>query len=81
MPGKVNPTQSEAITMVCAKIIGNDTTISFGAKDISIERFYKPVMMASFLIRVRLIYWLTHAQSVLLITVSSGILSLTLSSN
>ncbi len=31
MPGKVNPTQCEAITMVCAQVIGNDTTISFSA--------------------------------------------------
>ncbi len=31
MPGKVNPTQCEAMTMVCAQIVGNDTTISFAA--------------------------------------------------
>jgi len=31
MPGKVNPTQCEAITMVCAQVVGNDTTISFSA--------------------------------------------------
>jgi len=31
MPGKVNPTQCEALTMVCAQVIGNDTSISFGA--------------------------------------------------
>ena len=29
MPGKVNPTQNEAMTMVCAQVLGNDTTISF----------------------------------------------------
>ncbi len=29
MPGKVNPTQNEALTMVCAQVLGNDTTISF----------------------------------------------------
>jgi fumarate hydratase class II len=31
MPGKVNPTQCEALTMVCAQVVGNDTTISFSA--------------------------------------------------
>ena len=31
MPGKVNPTQCEAITMVCAQVIGNDSAISYGA--------------------------------------------------
>ena len=31
MPGKVNPTQSEALTMVVAQVMGNDTTISFAA--------------------------------------------------
>ena len=36
MPGKVNPTQCEALTMVCAQVMGNDVAISFGGhKDIT----------------------------------------------
>ena len=36
MPGKVNPTQNEAMTMVCAQVLGNDTTISFaGTQEIT----------------------------------------------
>ena len=50
MPGKVNPTQSEALTMVCAQIIGNDTSISFGATQGHFQlNVFKP-MMASNLI-------------------------------
>ena len=38
MPGKVNPTQCEAITMVCAQVMGNDAAITVGGtKDIMIE--------------------------------------------
>ena len=32
MPGKVNPTQAEALTMLCAQVIGNDVAIRFGAR-------------------------------------------------
>ena len=50
MPGKVNPTQPEAVTMVCAQILGNDTTISFagtqGHFDLNV---FKPVMAYNFL--------------------------------
>jgi fumarate hydratase class II len=50
MPGKVNPTQCEALTMVCAQIIGNDTSISFGATQGHFQlNVFKP-MMASNLI-------------------------------
>lgn len=50
MPGKVNPTQVEALTMVCAKVFGNDTTITFAASQGNFElNVYKPVLIASFL--------------------------------
>jgi fumarate hydratase class II len=50
MPGKVNPTQCEALTMVCAHILGNDTSISFGAAQGHFQlNVFKP-MMASNLI-------------------------------
>lgn len=50
MPGKVNPTQIEALTMVCAQIIGNDTTITFAASQGQFElNVYKPVIIANFL--------------------------------
>ncbi len=50
MPGKVNPTQVEALTMVCAQIIGNDTTIAIGGMNGHFElNVYKPVMIAGFL--------------------------------
>lgn len=45
MPGKVNPTQSEALTMVCARVIGNDTTIAFAASQGHFElNVFKPVI-------------------------------------
>jgi fumarate hydratase class II len=45
MPGKVNPTQSEAMMMVCAQILGNDTTISFAASQGNFElNTFMPVM-------------------------------------
>ena len=50
MPGKVNPTQCEAITMVCAQVIGNDTSISVGGMQGHLElNVYKPVMAANIL--------------------------------
>jgi fumarate hydratase class II len=50
MPGKINPTQCEALTMVCAQVIGNDTSISFGATQGHFQlNVFKP-MMASNLI-------------------------------
>ena len=56
MPGKVNPTQYEAITMVCAQVIGNDTAISVGGMQGHYElNVFKPVMAANFLQSARLI--------------------------
>ncbi len=50
MPGKINPTQVEALTMVCSQIIGNDSTISFAASQGQFElNVYKPVIIANFL--------------------------------
>ncbi len=50
MPGKVNPTQAEAMTMVCAQIIGNDTTISFAGSNGHFElNVFKPVMINALL--------------------------------
>ena len=45
MPGKVNPTQCEAMTMVCAEVIGNDTTVSFAGSQGHLElNVFKPVL-------------------------------------
>jgi fumarate hydratase class II len=56
MPGKVNPTQIEALTMVCAQIIGNDTAISVGGMLGHFElNVFKPVMIANFLQSARLL--------------------------
>lgn len=56
MPGKVNPTQSEALTMVAAQVLGNDVAISFGGANGHFElNVYKPVMAANFLESARLI--------------------------
>lgn len=50
MPGKVNPTQCEALTMVCAQIIGNDATISIAGMQGQYElNVFKPVIAANFL--------------------------------
>lgn len=50
MPGKVNPTQSEAITMVVAQVMGNDATIGFAASQGNFElNVYKPVIAYNFL--------------------------------
>jgi fumarate hydratase class II len=56
MPGKVNPTQCEAITMVCAQVIGNDVAITVGGMQGHYElNVFKPVMAANFLQSARLI--------------------------
>ena len=50
MPGKVNPTQCEALTMVCAQVFGNDSAIGFGAAQGQYElNVFKPVMAANVL--------------------------------
>jgi fumarate hydratase class II len=56
MPGKVNPTQSEALTMVCAQIMGNDVAISVGGMQGHYElNVFKPMMAANFLQSAKLI--------------------------
>ena len=46
MPGKVNPTQSEALTMVCTRVFGNDTTVAFAGSQGNFQlNVYKPVML------------------------------------
>lgn len=56
MPGKVNPTQAEAITMVCAQVMGNDATIGFAGASGNFElNVYKPVMIYNLLQSIRLI--------------------------
>ena len=50
MPGKVNPTQVEALTMVCAQVMGNDTTITIAGANGHFElNVFKPVMINAFL--------------------------------
>ena len=56
MPGKVNPTQNEAVTMVAAQVMGNDVTISIAGSNGHYElNVFKPVMAANFLQSARLI--------------------------
>lgn len=56
MPGKVNPTQSEAMTMVAAQVIGNDTAISVGGSSGNFElNVFKPVMIYNLLQSIRLL--------------------------
>ncbi len=56
MPGKVNPTQSEAMTMVCAQVIGNDVAINVGGMTGHFElNVFKPVIIYNLLISARLI--------------------------
>ncbi len=56
MPGKVNPTQPEALTMVCAQVMGNDVTVSFAGSQGHFElNVYKPVIAANLLQSARLL--------------------------
>jgi fumarate hydratase class II len=56
MPGKVNPTQCEALTMVCAQVMGNDVAISVGGMQGHYElNVFKPVMASNFLQSARLL--------------------------
>jgi len=56
MPGKVNPTQSEAMTMVAAQVMGNDATIGFAASQGNFElNVFKPVIIYNFLQSARLL--------------------------
>jgi len=56
MPGKVNPTQSEAVTMVCCQVFGNETTITVAASQGHFElNVYKPVIAHAMLQSIRLL--------------------------
>ena len=56
MPGTVNPTQADALTMICARVFGNDTTINFAGASGNFElNVYKPVIADAFLQSVRLL--------------------------
>ncbi len=56
MPGKVNPTQSEAMTMVCAQVMGNDVAVNIGGLSGNFElNVFKPVMIFNLLNSVRLL--------------------------
>jgi fumarate hydratase class II len=61
MPGKVNPTQSEAMTMVCVQVFGNDAAIGFAGSQGNFElNVFKPVMIHNFLHSVRLLHDACH---------------------
>lgn len=56
MPGKVNPTQCEALTMVCCQVMGNDVTVGFAASQGNFQlNVYMPVIIYNFLQSVRLL--------------------------
>lgn len=56
MPGKVNPTQCEALTMVCAQVFGNDATVAFAGTQGNFElNVYKPVMVHNVLESINLL--------------------------
>jgi fumarate hydratase class II len=56
MPGKVNPTQSEALTMVCAQVLGNDVAIGIGGASGNFElNVFKPLICANLLQSIRLL--------------------------
>ncbi|HEY3203218.1 MAG TPA: class II fumarate hydratase [Thermoanaerobaculia bacterium] len=56
MPGKVNPTQAEALTMVCAQVFGNDVAVTFGDASGNFElNVYKPLIISNVLRSVRLL--------------------------
>ncbi len=56
MPGKVNPTQSEAVTMLCCQVFGNDVALNFGGASGNFElNVFKPLLAHNFLQSVRLL--------------------------
>ncbi|SME99227.1 class II fumarate hydratase [Pseudogulbenkiania subflava] len=56
MPGKVNPTQSEALTMACAQVLGNDVAVNIGGASGNFElNVFKPLIIHNFLQSVRLL--------------------------
>ncbi|MGP1928277.1 MAG: class II fumarate hydratase [Arsenophonus sp. NC-WZS1-MAG3] len=56
MPGKVNPTQSEALTMLCAQVMGNDVAINIGGASGNFElNVFRPMIISNFLQSIRLL--------------------------
>src|SRR5205085_9045680 len=56
MPGKVNPTQSEALTMACCQVFGNDVAVNLGGASGNFElNVFKPLIIHNFLQSVRLL--------------------------
>ncbi|MBI3551422.1 MAG: class II fumarate hydratase [Elusimicrobia bacterium] len=56
MPGKVNPTQSEAVTMICAQVLGNDTALNVGGASGNFElNVFKPLIIHNFLSSAKLL--------------------------
>ena len=56
MPGKVNPTQSEAMTMLCAQVMGNDVALNIGGMSGNFElNVFKPLIVHNFLMSTRLV--------------------------
>lgn len=56
MPGKVNPTQSEALTMVCVQVFGNDAAVAFAGSQGNFQlNVYKPVMVHNVLESIQLL--------------------------
>ncbi|MFH0755915.1 MAG: class II fumarate hydratase [Bacteroidota bacterium] len=65
MPGKVNPTQAEALTMVCAQVMGNDVAINIGGSNGHFElNVFKPMMIRNFLESARLLGDACHSFNV-----------------
>jgi fumarate hydratase class II len=61
MPGKINPTQCEAMTMVCVQVMGNDAAITFAGSQGNFElNVFKPVMIYNFLHSVTLLSDASH---------------------
>ena len=62
MPGKVNPTQCEALAMVCAQVVGNDAAVTFGAAQGHFQlNTFKPLLAANLLTSARLLGDAAHA--------------------
>jgi fumarate hydratase class II len=62
MPGKVNPTQCEALTMVCAQVFGNDATVAFAGSQGNFQlNVYKPVMAHNVLESIELLSDACHS--------------------
>jgi fumarate hydratase, class II len=56
MPGKVNPTQAEALSMACARVVGNDTAVNIGGMGGLLQlNVYKPLLIDAFLQSARLV--------------------------